>query len=208
MGRKSKILYWLGVVLVLVAARTGAAGELLGPVDSVSKTGSSAGSVRPAGIGPNRPAGVPAETQEGKVARIVDGDTIRVAIDRPGGSVPVGRDHRIRILQIDTPETVRPNYPVQCAGQDATAFARAELPVGSTVYLLADREDKDRFGRYLRYVWDFEGEFYNEKAVARGLARAVVYPPNELYAVRIRKAEAAANRDRRGLWGEACTGAQ
>ncbi|HVL52343.1 MAG TPA: thermonuclease family protein, partial [Actinomycetota bacterium] len=133
---------------------------------------------------------------------------IRVAIDRPGGSVPVGRSHRIRILQIDTPETVRPNYPVQCAGRDATAFARAELPVGSTVYLLADREDKDRFGRYLRYLWDFEGEFSNEKAVARGLAKAVIYPPNDLYAGRMRQAEAAARQDRRGLWGEVCTGAQ
>jgi micrococcal nuclease len=155
-----------------------------------------------------RPAEVPDGAQEGRVTRIVDGDTIVVTVDRPGGPLDPGEAHRIRLLEIDTPETVRPNQPVQCGGASATAFARAELPVGSTVFLQADREDKDEYGRYLRYVWDAEGEFYNEKAVAEGYARAVMYRPNDRHIERIRQAEAAAKRESKGIWGEACASAQ
>ncbi len=135
------------------------------------------------------------------MAKVVDGDTIRVAIDRAGGAIPPGDDHRVRMLEIDSPETVKPNAVVQCGGLAARAFSRAELPVGSTVYLQADREDKDRYGRYLRYVWDFEGEFYNEKAVAEGYAKAVLYRPNDRYISRMKQVEAAAREGGRGLWG-------
>lgn len=152
------------------------------------------------------PAEVPAGAQEGKVMRIVDGDTLIVTIDGPG-PLPAG-DHRIRVLEIDSPETVKPNYPVQCGGTGATEFARGELPVGSTVYLVADREDKDEFGRYLRYLWDFEGQFYNEKAVAEGNARAVLFPPNDRYIDRMRRAETSARENEKGIWGEDCADAQ
>ncbi len=138
--------------------------------------------------------------------RIVDGDTLIVAVDRPG-PIPAG-DHRVRLLEIDTPETVRPNYPVQCGGAGATEFARAELPEGSAVYLVGDREDKDEFGRYLRYLWDFEGEFYNEKAVAGGHAKAVLFEPNDRYIDRIRRAELSAKQSKKGVWGQVCAAAQ
>ena len=138
--------------------------------------------------------------------RIVDGDTLVVAVGRPG-PIPAG-DHRVRLLEIDTPETVRPNRPVQCGGGGATDFAKAELPEGSTVYLVADREDKDEFGRYLRYLWDFESEFYNEKAVAEGHARAVLFQPNDRYIDRMRSAESSAKEKKKGVWGEVCAAAQ
>lgn len=213
MKRRRRILYWLGFLLAVVGAlRAAAAGEVFEPPGDPSPEPSPTVAASPAQRDPPavpsgpRPAGVPAEAQEGTVARIVDGDTIWVAIDRPGGPIPAGNDHRVRMLEIDTPETVRPNAAIQCGGLDASAFARAELPVGSAVYLVADREDKDRYGRYLRYVWDFEGEFYNEKAVAEGYAKAVLYRPNDRYISRMREVEAAARLDGRGLWG-AC-GAQ
>ncbi|HYO00272.1 MAG TPA: thermonuclease family protein, partial [Actinomycetota bacterium] len=171
-------MFWLGVVLAVLgavrAARPCGRWEL--PGSSSPAQGSSA-----------RSADVPAEAQQSRVVRIVDGDTIIVAVDRPGGPVPPGDNHRVRLLEIDTPESVKPNYPVECGGTNATAFAKKELPAGSTVYLLADRQDKDGFGRYLRYAWDSEGEFYNEKAVAEGYARAVLYQPNDLYIDRIRR---------------------
>ena len=205
MLRRGRIWYLL-VVLIAVA------GAAWGGVGPVLETGSAPSPAAPTALGPstvpngsrNRPAGVPAEAQEGRVAKIVDGDTIWVSIGSPGGAIPVGKEHRVRMLEIDTPETVRPNYQVQCGGGDATAFARAELPVGSAVYLMADEQDKDGFGRFLRYVWDFEGEFYNQKAVAEGYARAVLYRPNDRYIDRMREAEALAKQAGKGVWGKAC----
>lgn len=140
--------------------------------------------------------------------RIVDGDTLIVEVDLPGGDLPPGSDHRIRLLEIDAPESVRPNTPIQCGGLAAAAFARAELPVGSRVFLLADREDTDEFGRNLRYAWNFEGEFFNEKMVAEGHARAVLYQPNDRYIDRIRRAEGEAKQAGRGIWGGACAAAR
>jgi micrococcal nuclease len=140
------------------------------------------------------------------VKRIVDGDTLIVTVDRPG-PIPAG-DHRVRLLEIDSPETVRPNYPVQCGGAGATEFARAELPEGSAVYLVSDREDKDEFGRYLRYLWDFDGEFFNEKAVAGGHARALLIEPNDRYIDRMRSAELSAKQNKKGVWGQVCAAAQ
>jgi micrococcal nuclease len=189
--RRRRILFWLGVVLA---------------VFGVVRWAGSSGGLRPADRNSLPPAEVPAGAQEGKVRRIVDGDTLIVTVDRPG-PIPAG-NHRVRLLEIDTPETVRPNYPVQCGGAGATAFAEAELPQGSTVYLVADREDKDEFGRYLRYAWDFEGEFYNEKAVAEGHAKALMFQPNDRYIDRIRRAEASARESNKGVWGEVCAAAQ
>lgn len=191
MLRRRRILFWLGVVLAVVG---------------VVRWAGSSGGLKPSGRNSLPPAEVPAGAQEGRVRRIVDGDTLIVAVDRPG-PIPAG-DHRVRLLEIDTPETVRPNYRVQCGGAEATDFAKAELPEGSTVYLVADREDKDEFGRYLRYVWDFEGEFYNEKAVSEGHAKAVLFEPNDRYIDRVRRAELSAKENKKGVWGAVCAAAQ
>lgn len=191
MLHRRRILFWLGIGLAVVGV--------------VRWAGSSGGLMTP-DRNSLPPAAVPAGAQEGKVRRIVDGDTLIVAVDRPG-PIPPG-DHRVRLLEIDTPETVRPNYPVQCGGGGATDFAKTELPEGSTVFLVTDREDKDEFGRYLRYLWDFEGEFYNEKAAAEGHARAFLFQPNDRYIDRIRRAEVSARQSKKGLWGEVCAAAQ
>lgn len=187
---QSRRIFWLCLVVAVIGL-VGCAGSP-GGLESVR--------------GALPPAEVPAGAQEGKVRRIVDGDTLIVTVDRPG-PLPTG-DHRIRVLEIDSPETVKPNYPVQCGGAEATDFAMAELPEGSTVYLVADREDKDEFGRYLRYVWDFGGDFYNEKAVAEGHAKAVLFRPNDRYIDRMRRAELTARENEKGIWGEDCADAQ
>jgi micrococcal nuclease len=189
--RRRRILFWLGLVLAVIGA--------------VRWAGSS-GALHPPDRSSPPPAEVPAGAQEAKVKRIVDGDTLIVTVDRPG-PIPAG-DHRVRLLEIDSPETVRPNYPVQCGGAGATEFARAELPEGSAVYLVSDREDKDEFGRYLRYLWDFDGEFFNEKAVAGGHARALLIEPNDRYIDRMRSAELSAKQNKKGVWGQVCAAAQ
>ena len=135
----------------------------------------------------------PREAQPALVTRNVDGDTIWAE----GGTLPPG-PQRIRLLEIDAPESTNRG---ECFGREASAFAERELPVGARVHLLADRADRDRYGRYLRYVWDAEGELFNEKAVSQGYARARLYQPNDRFIAELERAEADAKRERRGMWG-------
>lgn len=202
MRRWRRILYCLAVVLAAAGALRAAAGDVFEPDEPAAAPTEAVPAPPPDVTGSSpRPPGVPLEAQEARVQRIVDGDTIWVEVAIAGGAVPVGARHRVRMLEIDAPETVGPDDGVECGGAEATAFARAQLPVGSTIWLEADREDKDRYGRYLRYVWDFEGEFYNEKAVAGGYAKAVLYRPNDRYISRMRQVEASAKQASRGVWG-------
>jgi micrococcal nuclease len=105
----------------------------------------------------------PAPFTRGTVVRVIDGDTILV---RGGG----GRIEDIRLLGIDTPETVDPRKPVQCYGPQASAFAK-HLETGRAVTLTYDRELHDRYGRFLHAA--LFAELERSAAVAgRGLWRA------------------------------------
>lgn len=155
-------------------------------------------------VQPPRPHGVPGRAQAGVVERVVDGDTLWVRIDEPGGPLAAAATHQIRVLEIDSPETKHPQRGIECWGSEATAFANRTLPIGFTVYLLADEEETDRYGRFLRYVWTNSGRFYNEHAVRQGFARAVLYEPNDAYIDLMRAAEAEARAANRGMWGPPC----
>ena len=150
------------------------------------------------------PPGVPAGAQAGVVEKIVDGDTIWVRVDEPGGPLAAGATHKVRLLEIDTPETVHPSQAVGCGGPEASAFAEQRMPVGSTVHLVADRQDTDQYGRFLRYVWTADGSFFNLDAVRTGHARAVLYAPNDAYIDVLREAEDRARSEGLGLWGAYC----
>ncbi|CAN5215533.1 hypothetical protein BH20ACT9_BH20ACT9_14420 [soil metagenome] len=151
------------------------------------------------------PAGVPVGAQPAIVLGVVDGDTIEVRVERAGGILPAGSRRTLRLLEIDTPETVDPGVGVECYGPQASAFAARRLPVGSRVWLVADEERRDQYGRDLRYVWTDDGDFFNLQAVRLGFAEAALYEPNDAYIDRMNAAEATARDAERGLWG-ACTG--
>ncbi|MGH3922956.1 MAG: thermonuclease family protein, partial [Pseudonocardiaceae bacterium] len=108
---------------------------------------------------------------------------------------------RIRLLEIDAPETDPDRGGPECYGAEATAFAERLLGEGSTVHLAADRQDRDEFDRLLRYVWTQDNRFFNEQAVRQGYARAVLFQPNDRFIRRLRVAEAEARAAGRGLWG-------
>ena len=148
--------------------------------------------------GATAPAGVPPAAQAAVVSRHVDGDTIWVRVDEPGGPLPAGAEHKIRLLEIDTPEV---NPEPECYGPEASAYAQRQMPLGSTVHLVADREDTDRYGRFLRYLWTAGGTFYNHDAVREGYARAVLYEPNDAHIEQLRAAEVQARGEGAGLWG-------
>jgi micrococcal nuclease len=129
----------------------------------------------------------------GTVVRAVDGDTIIV---RSGD-----RSEDVRLLGIDTPETVDPRKPVGCYGPEASAFTK-HLVTGRPVTLRYDRELHDRYGRYLAYVW-LTGRtplFVNAELVRRGYARTYPFPPNTAHAALFAALERSAAVAGRGLW--------
>jgi len=134
------------------------------------------------------------QRRSARVVAVVDGDTIDV--------VWAGRRERVRLLGVDTPETVDPYRPVGCYGPEASAFTHRRLE-GRTVRLGFDRQRRDRFGRLLAYV-KVDGRRFNDELLTNGYARLMVIPPNGLHGRAMLDEELAARAAERGLWG-ACT---
>jgi micrococcal nuclease len=136
-------------------------------------------------------------TDEGwRVSRVVDGDTIHV---QRGGA-----DITVRLIGIDTPETVKPNAAVECFGPEASEFAASRLD-GATVTLEADpsQSPTDRYGRTLAYVWvDSAGaqRLFNLDAVLGGYAREATYAGPYAWQEALQRAEDLAKSEGRGRW--------
>ncbi len=110
----------------------------------------------------------------------------------------------VRLLEIDTPETVHPSEPVQCFGPAASDALARLAPVGSTVWVLPDQELEDYYDRTLLYLWsvdDGKALFVNRAMVARGFAKAALYEPNDRFIDVMDAAESSARSADRGLWG-------
>jgi micrococcal nuclease len=125
------------------------------------------------------------------VTRAVDGDTIEARI---GGEV-----EDVRYIGVDTPETVKPDTPVQCFGPRASAVNH-RLVEGHRVRLVFGVERRDVYGRLLAYVY-LGRRFVNAALIRRGLARTLTIPPNDRFALLLRRLELRAARAGRGLWG-------
>lgn len=135
----------------------------------------------------------PPTGRAGTVTRVVDGDTIVVKVD--------GAEEKVRLIGIDTPETVDPRKPVQCFGREASDRAKALLPVGTAVTLVNDVEPRDKYGRTLAYVYRSpDNAFINLDLVRDGYARVYTFPPNVAHVDAFRAAERDARQARRGLW--------
>jgi micrococcal nuclease len=106
-----------------------------------------------------------------RVVRVVDGDTVILA--GLGSS---------RIVGVDTPETVKPDTPVQCFGPRASAFSKHVLGAAGRVRYRVAPEPVDAYGRRLVYLWLPDGRFFNALLIRRGLARPLPFPPNTRYA--------------------------
>ena len=129
------------------------------------------------------------------VARVVDGDTIELE-----------SGERVRYIGINTPETVKPNAPVECFGHEASAYNR-QLVAGKRVRLAKDVSERDRYGRLLRFVYLEDGTFVNDVLVRDGYAYASTFPPDVAEASVFRAAEVEARTAKRGLWAsDMCDG--
>lgn len=128
------------------------------------------------------------------VDRVVDGDTIVADID--------GQRERVRLLGIDTPESVAENRPDQCYGAESSAYLNTLLPEGTEITLILDEEARDQYDRLLAYVVRSSDElFINLDLIEQGFAGVLIYDPNDHYESLFRAAERDAIDAGVGLWG-------
>src|SRR4029453_3014634 len=132
------------------------------------------------GCGSNGNHSEPSGAVSVKVTHVVDGDTV-------AATVPGGDEETVRYIGIDTPETVKPDTPVQCGGPQAHAV-NERLVSGRAVTLRFDAARRGAYGRLLAYVYLPLREpgrrplFVNAELVRRGLARTLTIPPNDSFA--------------------------
>lgn len=149
----------------------------------------------PAQAYPTMPAGVQGPLT---VTKVVDGDTIWVDNN--------GQRLKVRMIGLDTPETVDPRKPVQCFGLEASKQATTILG-GHSVYLETDpsQDTIDKYGRTLAYVWTAAGRLFNLDMIAEGYAFEYTYELPYRYQSDFKAAEGDARTQSRGLWSpDAC----
>lgn len=132
------------------------------------------------------------------VTRYTDGDTITVDMG--------GKTEKVRFIGIDTPETHKPNTPVQCYGPAAAAHTKNVIAAaGGKVRLAADPlgTNRDRYDRLLRYVYLPDGTLVNELNIREGYAFYYPYFPFSKKP-QFAAAQTEAQTAKRGLWGN-CT---
>ena len=135
----------------------------------------------------------------GKVIRVIDGDTLEVRTAQ-------GKE-KVRMLGIDTPETVRPGVAVECGGPEASAFMK-RLAEGTSVCLITDptQDERDRYDRLLAYVLPSFGEVsYQQRILAAGWAEVYVYGRKFRRHAAFAKAQEKARAKGAGVWS-ACGG--
>jgi micrococcal nuclease len=168
-------------------------------VESFSGAGSSTASVSASASAPSRRFRDDQDASTVMVSRVVDGDTIEIspAVEGPDGE---GLDE-VRLIGVDTPETVDSEEGVEPMGPEASAFATEEL-AGRGVDLEFDEEMEDRYGRLLAYVWLRPGgEMFNEVLLEEGYAQAYPHEPNTKYESRFASAQEEARSANLGIWG-------
>lgn len=144
-----------------------------------------------------------AELSEGdlyNVAYVNDGDTFVVRDER-------AHEYTVRLLGIDTPEAVDPRKPVQCYGPEASAATKSLLE-GRKVRLEKSpkREERDKYGRYLRYAYRDDGLPINEYLIQNGFAREYTYGKAYSKQASFKAIEKAAARRHAGLWSKCSQG--
>lgn len=136
-----------------------------------------------------------------RVVKVIDGDTINVDIN--------GKIETLRLIGIDTPETVDPRKPVQCFGVEASNKAEGVLN-GQSVRLEGDNTqgERDKYNRLLRYVFLLDGTNFNKQMISEGYAHEYTYQSNPYkYQIEFKQAEKEARENKRGLWADnACGG--
>lgn len=141
--------------------------------------------------------------EEAYVKRVVDGDTAVLVINN--------KEFKLRMILVDTPESVHPKKGLQYYGKEASDYTKTQL-TGKTIYLQKDVSDTDRYGRLLRYVWikrpatneptqdEIKNYCYNAILIKEGYGQLATFPPDVKYVDIFRELERDARNNSRGLW--------
>lgn len=157
----------------------------------------------------------PAGRANATVVEVIDGDTVRLRLASPEQGT--NRTEIVRLLGVDTPETIDPNRPAQCFGAEATTFLEQLLVPGTAVLLVRDQQTRDAFGRFLGYLFvedlrdtpssaDPESPtapasiFVNLELLRQGFGAALSISPNTTYRAVFAQAVREARHNRVGLW--------
>lgn len=149
------------------------------------------------------PTATKSESNQLIVTRVIDGDTIVVLMN--------GVSEKIRLIGVDTPETVDPRKTIQCFGKEASMFTE-NLLLNNAVRLEADASqgDRDKYGRLLRYVFLEDGtannEIINKKLIAEGYGHEYTYRLPYKYQSDFKNAERLAREGQKGLWASGVCG--
>jgi micrococcal nuclease len=131
----------------------------------------------------------------GSIISVADGDTVVVRF-------PTGNE-TIRLIGVDTPETVHPSKPVECFGPEASARTKQLLPKGTKVYIVRDTEARDRYQRLLAYVYrSTDHLFINKDLIAGGWGVPLFIAPNTAFETDFAASAYVAQQSRLGLWGQ------
>ncbi len=132
------------------------------------------------------------------VIKVIDGDTVQVNIR--------GKVETIRLIGVDTPESVDPRKPVQCFALEASKKAK-EILTGKKVFLEADstQGERDKYNRLLRYIFLEDGTNFNKLMIAEGYGHEYTYNKPYKYMEEFKLVETEATLNKKGLWAdEAC----
>ena len=140
------------------------------------------------------------ESELYSIVNVVDGDTVKINID--------GNKETLRLIGMDTPETVDPRKPVQCFGTEASNKAK-ELLSGQKIRIEQDptQSERDIYGRLLAYIYREDGLFFNKYMIEQGYAHEYTYNIPYKYQVEFKVAEKSARDNQLGLWSsDTCNG--
>lgn len=173
----------LGASALVLALLTGCAGTAASTGDTSSS------STSPVASGTS--AAPELRGERAVVERVIDGDTVDVQLD--------GEVVRVRLLNIDTPETKDPHEIVECLGPEATALLEELLPPGTVVGLEYDEERTDSYGRTLAGVFLEDGTLVNAEIARQGLGTPLHIAPNDRFLPPVEEAFAEAEQQQAGL---------
>lgn len=133
----------------------------------------------------------------GQVEHVVDGDTLWVQVIEKGVEVT----HKVRMLLVDTPETVHPDRGVEPGGEAASDYCKEQLD-GQEILLEYDVQRLDKYGRQLCHIWLPDGTLFNLRLVELGYGNVRVYQPNIKYMRFFLAAREYAQQNGLGIWAK------
>ena len=143
---------------------------------------------------------IPEGSEEASVERVVDGDTMKLKLKNSNEVIT------LRLLLVDTPESVKPGVDPQAYAIEASNFAKEVLQVNDTVYIEYDSGSKtDRYGRHLGYLWYYSKEnnswqMFNKTIIEKGFARVGYIYSQKKYLDTLNEAQDKAKNSKLNIW--------